>query len=106
MKGDSGNDGGIFLDDPQALHTAGPDGLVNTSDDDGAVETITFPGKDQTLGTADDQIVSLTQYKREIRIRDVANESGQLRSITVLITYQNGPTKRTYTLVTYISAYS
>ena len=104
--GGTGADGGIFLDGPQPLHTPGNDGLVNTADDDAAIETILLPGKDQTLYTADDMTVTLGQYTREISIRDVANENGQLRSVTVTITYQNGPTKRTYVLNTFISAYS
>jgi hypothetical protein len=78
---------------------------VNTADD-GAIETITLPGKDQILGTSDDQTIPLGQYTREIAIRDMANEAGQLRSVVVTITYQNGPTKRTYTLATFISSYS
>jgi Tfp pilus assembly protein PilV len=100
------NDGGIFLDGPQGLHTAGPDGLVNTADDDTAVESMELPGADQLLNTADDQTITLTGYTREINIRDVPNENGQLRSITVTVTYQNGSTKRTYTLSSFISSYS
>ena len=34
VNGASGSDGGIFLDGPQPLPQAGPDGLVNTGDDD------------------------------------------------------------------------
>jgi type II secretory pathway pseudopilin PulG len=99
------NDGGVFLDGPQPLKVAGVDGLVNTADD-GAIETVILPGKDGQIGTADDLTVTLTQYTREIMIRDVANESGSLRSIVVTITYQSGPTKRTYVLSSYISSYS
>ena len=69
-------------------------------------QSVVLPGKDQTLGTADDQTTTLSQYRREISIRNVSNENGELRSITVTVTYQNGPTKRTYTLTTFISAYS
>jgi prepilin-type N-terminal cleavage/methylation domain-containing protein len=110
----SGSDGGIFVDGPQPLYTPGPDGLVNTTDDDATIESVILPGHDQLLGTADDQTVVLTQYTREIKIRDVVGENGQLRKVTVTITwgdpggllpFQNGPTKRTYTLVTFISSY-
>jgi hypothetical protein len=101
----AGSDGGMFLDGPQPLLLAGPDGLVNTADDT-TVETETLPGKDQILGTADDQVIVLSNYTREIYIRDVPNENGELRSIVVTITYQSGSTKRTYKLTTYISAYS
>jgi hypothetical protein len=105
VRGTSGNDGGVFLDGPQPLKQAGPDGLVNTADDT-TVETVVLPGKDQTIGTADDVTLTLNQFKREIAITDVPGENGQLRSIIVTITYQNGPTKRTYVLTTFISSYA
>jgi hypothetical protein len=105
VQGATGADGGVFLDGPQPLKTPGADGLVNTADD-GAVETIILPGKDQTLGTADDQTITLSSFTREIKIRDVSTENGQLRSIIVTVKFQNGPTTRTYTLTTYISSYS
>jgi hypothetical protein len=87
--------GGVFIDGATGLTTAGNDGLVNTADD-GPIETIVLP-----TGT-----VTLTGYTRQIQIQDVANENGDLRSITVTVTYQNGPNKRTYTLNTFISSYS
>ncbi len=89
------SDGGVFLDGPKPLTTPGSDGLVNTADD-GPTETMALPS-----GT-----VALDGYTREIAIEDVANENGQLRSVIVTITYQSGPTKRTYTLTTFISAYA
>jgi hypothetical protein len=104
-QGATGSDGGVFLDGPQPLKKAGDDGLVNTVDDT-TVETITMPGKDQTLSTSDDVVVKLDQFTREIKIRDVPGENGQLRSIVVTIIYQNGTQKRTYNLTTYISSYS
>jgi len=70
------------------------------------VETVQLPGKDQGLNTADDQFIPLTTFTREIMIRDVNAENGQLRSIVVTIKYKNGPTIRTYTLTTYMSSYS
>lgn len=99
------SDGGIFLDGPQSLKLPGPDGLVNTADD-GAIETIDLPGRDGILQNADDQIVTLSQFTREIKITDVTGENGQLRSLVVTIIYYNGANKRTYTLSTFISAYS
>jgi hypothetical protein len=105
VQGASGTDGGIFIDGAQSLTTPGPDGLVNTADD-GPVETMVLPGKDGILGTADDVTVTLNQFTRQIAITDVAGENGQLRTITVTITYQNGPNKRTYTLTTLISSYA
>jgi prepilin-type N-terminal cleavage/methylation domain-containing protein len=103
----AGSDGGIFVDGPKPLYTAGPDGLVNTTDDDTTIESVVLPGPDQKLNTADDVTMFLTQYTREINIRDVAGENGQLRLITVTITYQNGTLKHPpYTLTTFISSYS
>jgi type II secretory pathway pseudopilin PulG len=99
------SDGGVFLDGPQPLKLAGADGLVNTADDT-TVETVTLPGKDQLLNTPDDLVITLNGYTREIAIRDVVGENGELRSIVVTVTYQNGATKRTYTLQSFISAYS
>jgi len=107
VQGASGSDGGVFLDGPQPLYRPGLDGLVNTADDAVAgIETVVLPGKDQILGTADDTTVTLVGFTREILIRDVTGENGQLRSIIVTIKYQNGPTLRTYTLTTYMSSYS
>jgi len=96
---------GVFLDGPQPLKLPGPDGLVNTSDDT-TVETVVFPGRDQIIGTSDDQIVVLASFTREIKIQDVPNENSEVRSIVVTIKYKSGSTTRTYTLTTYISAYS
>lgn len=112
VKGVSGSDNGVFLDGPQSLVLAGPDGLVNTADDASQPgESFLLPGKDQMLGTSDDTTQTLTDYTREIKIADVAGEVDvngicMLRSITVNVIYQSGPTKRTYSLVTYISSYS
>jgi prepilin-type N-terminal cleavage/methylation domain-containing protein len=105
VHGYSGSDNGIFLDGAQPLKSSGADGVVNTSDD-GAVEQVTYPGPDQMLGTADDTTQVLDSYTREISIRDVPNENGALRSITVTVTYQAGPVRKTYTLTTYISNFS
>jgi hypothetical protein len=97
--------GGVFLDSAQQLKNAGADGLVNTSDD-GAVETVTLPGKDQIIGTSDDQVITLSGYTRQITITDVPGENGDLRKIVVTIVYKNGPTTRTYTLTSYVSAFA
>lgn len=102
VKGASGSDGGIFLDGPQPLKAAGADGLVNTADD-GALETVTDPGPDGEMGTADDRTIPLTGYTREIQIRDIQDD---LRSITVTVTYQDGDVTRTYVLTSYISNYA
>lgn len=97
---------GIFVDGPTPLTLAGPDGLVNTTDDPATIESTVLPGKDQILGTADDVTVTLSAYTRQIAITNVPGESGDLRKIAVTVTYRNGQTVRTYTLITYISSFA
>jgi hypothetical protein len=106
VAGASGTDGGVFVDGPLPMRLPGTDGLVNTADDPSTIESNVLPGLDHLLGTPDDQTVSLSNFTREIQIRDVPGENGQLRSITVTVTYQAGSQQRTYTLTTYISAYA
>ncbi len=100
VDGESGSDGGVFLDGEQSLRAPGPDGLVNTEDDAG-IEAQAQPGPDNQLGTGDDILQPLSQYTREIRIRDVDNN---LRRITVTIRYSVGSVSRTYTVETLISS--
>jgi type II secretory pathway pseudopilin PulG len=88
-------DGGVFVNGPTNLTTPGNDGLLNTADD-GPIETVALPGR----------TITLIGFQREIAIQDVVGENGQLRSITVTITYQNGRTTRTYRLTSYISTYA
>jgi prepilin-type N-terminal cleavage/methylation domain-containing protein len=102
VTGASGTDGGIFLDGARDLRAPGGDGLIDTADD-GAVETVVYPGIDQQFGTADDQVITLSGFTREIQIRNV---QANLRSVTVIITYPEGATRRTYTLTAYISSFS
>ena len=72
-----------------------------------AIETVTLPGTDQMLNTADDQITSADHvHARRFRFATSPARTAQLRSIVVTIRYRNGPTTRTYTLTTYISSYS
>lgn len=98
-------DGGVFHDGPQALTVAGLDGLVNTADD-GLTETVRLPGKDEMIDTSDDEIITLSSFTRDIKITDVVNQGGQLRTILVTVTYKNGSAIRSYTLTSLISAYS
>lgn len=96
------NQGGVFLVGGQSLKLAGDDGLINTADD-GAIETVTYPGPDGLPGGGDDVVETLDRYSREITITDL---SVDLRSITVTVTYQSGAGTRTYVLTTYISNYA
>jgi prepilin-type N-terminal cleavage/methylation domain-containing protein len=101
---------GVFLDGPQDLKDPGPDGLVNTTDDLN-IEEQRLPGPDGILGNSDDVHIPLTNFKRTILISDLLQDDGSginqdLRKITVTITYNVGPAKRSYTLTTYISRIS
>jgi hypothetical protein len=84
------------------VKTVGADGLVNTADD-GAVENLVEPGNDGLLGTADDLLIPLSQYTREIRIRDI---SGTLRELQVTVTVTTNRGTRAYTVTTLISSYA
>src|SRR5271156_5449718 len=99
---------GVFLDGAQPILVPGTDGLVGTvTDQNAADELITIgPGPDGILGTADDQVVDLNPWmKRTIAITSVPGETN-LRMITVTINYQVGKMNRTYTLISYISAFA
>ena len=96
------NNGGIFLNGPQSMKVEGADGVVNTADD-GAIETVVLPGRDQVLGTADDVTQTLSGYTREIRIADLSDD---LRSVTVIVTYTMGGIAKSYTLTAYISSFA
>jgi len=96
------SNGGIFLNGPQPMKVEGADGVVNTADD-GAIETVILPGRDQVLGTADDVTQTLDGYTREIRITDLSTD---LRQVTVTITYRVGGAVRSYILTAYISSFA
>jgi hypothetical protein len=98
----TGSDGGILLDGPQSIKTAGDDGIVNTADD-GDIETVAYPGPDLQMGTSDDKTETLAMFTRDIQIRDL---TAALRSITVTIAYQPGAARRTFVLTAYISDYN
>ena len=102
--GTTGVGGGEFENGDLDMLAPGPDGLVNTADDDGREST---PGPDNLLGTSDD--VPLEGYSRQVDICDVdGNEN--LRQITVTISFQAsnafGQRRRQYQLVTLISRFS
>jgi prepilin-type N-terminal cleavage/methylation domain-containing protein len=104
--------GGDFLDGMQNIRTPGPDGLVNTADD-GAIEELRAPGADGVLNTADDTVTQLGPqlYQRQITITPMtldgsATINPNLRAITVTVRYRVLGAWRTYTVTTYVSAYS
>ncbi len=101
---------GAFVNEATPLLTPGPDGLVNTADDDEDIEVSLNPGADNVLGTEDDIRMPLANYTRQIIISDMLLANGQvnpnLRRLTVTIRYTVGQTQRTYTLTTFVSAIS
>jgi len=108
VTGLSGNDGGVFFDGPQPILVPGPDGLVGTNNDAGAAHevVITGPGSDGLFGTADDQTIDLNPWMtRTIAIVPVQGEAN-LRQVTITINYSIGQMNRTYTLISYISAFA
>jgi type IV pilus assembly protein PilV len=98
---------GVFLDGAQPLYAAGADGLVNTADDAAAgLETVCDPGPNGILGDGDDIVTPFNGFTRQIQILELSPVNPDLRQIVVTITYQVGPMRGSYTLRTYISAYS
>lgn len=112
--GTTGNGGGVFLqggDDgdnefeaDEAMEAPGPDGLVNTDDDNGPE---VLPGQDGEFGTADD--VPLVGFTRQVLICDV-DGNPDLRQIVVTVGYEGssnfGQRRRQYRLTTLISRFS
>jgi prepilin-type N-terminal cleavage/methylation domain-containing protein len=101
--------GGVFLDGPQSLRGVPGnegDGLVNTTDDAGLpMQFIVTPGPDQVLGTPDDLNQLLTNFTREIEIRDIAG-SATLRQLRVIMRYSVGNRQLTYVVTTFVSSFS
>jgi hypothetical protein len=100
----------------QPLRNPGPDGLVNTADDDGIEEAVN-PGPDNVLGTQDDLRTPLRNYQREIEISEIVTNgtpNPNLRRLRVRIRFgnlvlrQSGQLEpeRLYELTTFISSIS
>lgn len=104
--------GGVFIDGPQKILVPGTDGLVGTQTDSGAADELitTGPGPDGIFGTADDTTLDLNPWMtRTIAITPVVTAGvteQNLRQVTVTIAYQVGTKKRTYVLISYISAFA
>lgn len=98
------SNGGIFLDGLQPLGSPGPDGLINTLDDDlGQIEVDRQAGPDDTLNTPDDKLYTLDNFQRQVIIRNLASN---LREIRVIVRYTVGSLTRQYQLTAYISPYA
>ncbi len=108
------SDSGIFLDGFQPLKRPNPtsgtgDGLIGTADD-GAIETLVLPGPDGYLNTGDDEVRTLTAFERQIEIDPIlfadSTVNPDIRKVLVSIRY-NTPlgTQQTYQVESYISRY-
>jgi len=103
------SDGGVFLDNAQAIMQPGADGIIGTSDDAGASPaTIIQPGPDGAYGTSDDRTIGFSNFTRQIQITNAspAGAPDTLRQITVTIVYTSAGKTRTYQLSTLVSSYS
>lgn len=111
---------GIFSIGPQALNSAGPDGILGTADDvpfpangvcPAGPECVVLPGPDGILGTADDIPMSLSTFTRSIAIVPVLQANGlanpNLRQAIVTINYTVPGTalQKTYTVNALISSF-
>ncbi len=114
--------GGIFTSGATQMLCAGPDGLVNTSDDvncpasgpcAAGPECVVLPGPDGILGTSDDVPMSLANFTRQIQINSVLEADGitlnpNLKQVVVTITYCGASAYslcNTYTVDALISAF-
>jgi type IV pilus modification protein PilV len=117
------SNGGMFIDGMQPVMCAGPDGILDTADDNACqtasgatcpnsgVECLTEPGPDGIMGTADDVILSLSNYQRQIQITALLDSSGNpiqtLNQVTVTIQYTvtGQAVPKTYVINEFISEY-
>src|SRR6516162_6771436 len=100
--------GGLFLDGPQPLCDAGPDGVLGTADDNCNIPNVivTGPGPDNILGTADDAVINLNPWMtRTIAINPV-NGTQRLNQVTITVTYTYQGRSSKFVLVSYISGWA
>ncbi len=101
------SNGGIFLNAPEVLCDPGPDGIIDTADDNTAdLDAIYIPGPSGTLDGSDAVKQTLDTFTRTIAITNVVEPANPteivLRQITVTINYTVGKFKRQYVLTSYI----
>lgn len=101
--------GGMFNDGPEVLCDPGPDGIIDTADDNvNNLDAIYLPGVGGNLypgGTKE----TLNNYTRTIAFTDIVEPASPnnvvLRQITVTINYTAGRFQRQYVLTSYICEY-
>lgn len=97
---------GIFRTGLQPIKQVGTDGIMDTiNDGSSAPQTMTLPGPDGIVGTSDDVIMGLSNYRRSIAIANTP--SADLRSITITIQYTTPRNRfpKNYVLSGFISQY-
>jgi hypothetical protein len=105
------SNGGIFLNAAEVLCDPGPDGIIDTADDNTAdIDSIYIPNSSGNLNPLLDATKQpLSTFTRTIAIANVV-EAGinpaVLRQITVTINYTVGRFKRQYVLTSYICEWS
>jgi hypothetical protein len=100
--------GGIFLPSPRSLTGPGLDRLIGTADDDAIVDTITRPGPNGILDgedDSDDEIVTLSNFTREIVIAPVP-PGNTLREFRVIVRYTVNGGQRQVTMSSYVSSFT
>lgn len=102
----TGAEQGVFVKGPQPLLAPGTDRLINTVDDNANTPLkLRRPGRDGQLLTADDEIVDLGLFKREIVISPV-DGGGTLREVRVIVTHTAGGRQRQFQMRSYLSSFS
>ncbi len=100
------SNGGIFLVAAEVLCDPGPDGIIDTADDNATnLDAIYLPAPNGTLDGPGAIKQTLDTYTRTIAITAVPGET-DVRQITVTINYTAGRFRRTYVLTSYICEYS
>ncbi len=104
------SNGGIFLNGFQPLFLAGPNGIVGTAGQSSILDRQVLPGPDGIIGTADDVILPLNNFQRQIQIQPLFDANGNVSpdirqiAVTVQVTSQQRGT-RNYTVTGYISRF-
>ena len=104
------NGGGIFLNGFQPLFLPGPNGIVGTIGQSSILDRQVLPGPDGIIGTADDVILPLNNFQRQILIQPLFDANGNINpdirqiAVTVQVTSAQRGT-RNYTVTGYISRF-
>jgi hypothetical protein len=105
------SNGGIFLDGFQPLFLAGPNGIVGTVGQSAILDRQILPGPDGIIGTADDVILPLNNFQRQILILPMVDATGNVSpdirqiSVTVQVTSPTRGGARNYTVTGFISRF-